>query len=142
MISNSNAKIIITDPTPQMIDNYYYNLSQKLPSDFYQQIVEKENENNNGDKGENCDKTGDFDSFPGKIYNICCATSFNRRELKAALAGIDRATVSTRNFPLSPDEVRRKLRPVVTLRDGGTTHLFATTVLGKKMLLVAEPAVP
>lgn len=105
-------------------------------------FVEKENENNNGNKGENCDKTDDFDSFPGKIYNICCATSFNRRELKAALAGIGRATVSTRNFPLSPDEVRRKLRPVVTLRDGGTTHLFATTVLGKKMLLVAEPAVP
>lgn len=46
MISNSNAKIIITDPTPQMIDNYYYNLSQKLPSNFYQQIVEKENEMN------------------------------------------------------------------------------------------------
>ncbi len=79
-----------------------------------------------------------FASFPGRVYDIRCISTFNKRELKTALSGIERANISARNFPLSPDEVRKKLRSAVPLRDGGTTHIFATTILGKKLLIVAE----
>ena len=72
------------------------------------------------------------------MYDIRCISTFNKRELKTTLSGIERANISARNFPLSPDEVRKKLRSAVPLRDGGTTHIFATTILGKKLLIVAE----
>ena len=48
----------------------------------------------------------------------------NRRSLKVALAGVDRASVAVRNMPLSPDALRRKLG----LKDGGDTYVFGTTL--------------
>lgn len=47
------------------------------------------------------------------------------------LGGISAANVSVRNFPLTVQQLRRKLK----LRDGGDVYLFATTVAGGHMLL-------
>ncbi len=62
--------------------------------------------------------------FPGRQFEILRITSMNKRELKEALADIDRANIAVRNFPLSVAELRKKLK----LKDGGDVFIFATTV--------------
>ena len=65
----------------------------------------------------------DVEGFPGRVFNILCVTTMNKKELKSALAGIDRANISVRNFPLSPEQLRKRLK----IKDGGDVYLFATT---------------
>lgn len=65
--------------------------------------------------------------FPGRRFRIERTTSMNKRELKTALIGIDRANITVRNFPLSVAELRKRLK----LKDGGDVYLFATTVAGE-----------
>jgi len=66
----------------------------------------------------------DVADFPGRRFAIVQATSMNKRELKAALTGIDRANIAVRNFPMTVEQLRKKLK----LKDGGDTYIFATTV--------------
>ena len=66
----------------------------------------------------------DICDFPGRRFIIEKTTSMNKRELKTALAGIDRANITVRNFPLSVAELRKRLK----LKDGGNLYLFATTL--------------
>ena len=70
----------------------------------------------------------DISDFPGRRFVIEKTTSMNKRELKAALEGIDRANITVRNFPLSVAELRKRLK----LKDGGDHYLFATTVAGNQ----------
>jgi len=65
----------------------------------------------------------DIVGFPGRVFNILSVTTMNKKELKSALAGIDRANITTRNFPLSPEQLRKRLK----IKDGGDIYLFATT---------------
>lgn len=65
----------------------------------------------------------DIVGFPGRVFNILCVTTMNKKELKSALAGIDKANISVRNFPLSPEQLRKRLK----IKDGGDIYLFATT---------------
>ena len=77
----------------------------------------------------------DLPDFPGRRFKLVATTSFNKRDLKAALQGISKANIATRNFPLKPEALRKKLR----LKDGGEHFLFATTdAQGKHWLLVAK----
>ncbi|MBR1688958.1 MAG: SAM-dependent methyltransferase [Prevotella sp.] len=69
--------------------------------------------------------------FPGRSFHIERTTTMNRRELKAALDGISHANIATRNFPLSPAELRKRLK----LKDGGNDYIFATTATGGIHLL-------
>lgn len=62
--------------------------------------------------------------FPGRGFIIERTTSMNKRELKESLAGITQANIAVRNFPMSAEELRRRLK----LRDGGDAFIFATTV--------------
>ncbi len=62
--------------------------------------------------------------FPGRQFEIQTVSSMNKQELRKALATIDRANITTRNFPLTPDLLRKKLK----LKDGGDVYIFATTV--------------
>ena len=62
--------------------------------------------------------------FPGRRFIIDRITSMNKRELKESLTGLTYANIAVRNFPLSTDQLRKKLR----LKDGGDTYIFATTV--------------
>ena len=61
--------------------------------------------------------------FPGRVFDIECVTTMNKKELKKALNGIDRANISVRNLPLSPEQLRKRLK----IKDGGDVYLFATT---------------
>ena len=65
----------------------------------------------------------DIVGFPGRVFNILCVTTMNKKELKSSLAGIDRANISVRNFPLSPEQLRKRLK----IKDGGDIYLFAAT---------------
>ena len=62
--------------------------------------------------------------FPGRHFTIDRITSMNKRDLKLALCGIEKANITVRNFPMSVSELRKRLK----LGDGGDTYIFATTV--------------
>ena len=66
----------------------------------------------------------DISDFPGRRFIIEKTTSMNKRELKAALTGIEKANITVRNFPLSVAELRKRLK----LKEGGDLYLFATTI--------------
>ena len=74
-------------------------------------------------------------NFPGRRFKLVAATSFNKRDLKTALQGISKANIATRNFPLKPEALRKKLK----LKDGGEHFIFATTdAQGKHWMLVGK----
>lgn len=73
--------------------------------------------------------------FPGRRFTVYAVTTMNRRLLRAALDGVQKANVAVRNFPLSADALRRRLK----LADGGDTYIFATTAAdGTHVLLLAR----
>ena len=75
--------------------------------------------------------------FPGRVFLIKAVTTMGKRELRQALQGVTQANIATRNFPMKPDELRRKQK----LRDGGDTYIFGTTLSdGRHVLLVCEKA--
>ncbi len=71
------------------------------------------------------------EGFPGRRFVIERVSTMNKRELKEALAGIDKANVAVRNFPLSVADLRKRLK----LKDGGDVYIFATTDAKKGHLL-------
>jgi hypothetical protein len=71
------------------------------------------------------DEIGDF---PGRCFQVLSIPSMNRQELRTALRETGRANVSVRNFPMSADQLRQKLK----LKDGGDTYIFATTTADKE----------
>lgn len=79
------------------------------------------------------DAPGDFRS--GRCFRVTAVSTLNRKQQRRALGGIDRANVSVRNFPLSADQLRRRLG----LRDGGGVYIFGTTLSdGGHVLLICE----
>jgi hypothetical protein len=64
-----------------------------------------------------------IDDFPGRQFEIVAISSMNKRELRTTFAGISQANVAVRNFPMSAEQLRQRLR----LRDGGDNYVFATT---------------
>lgn len=76
-------------------------------------------------------------AFPGRSFRIIAISSFNKKELKRHLSGITKANISTRNFPLSVAELRKRLK----LKDGGETYIFATTLSDEShVLMITEKA--
>lgn len=61
--------------------------------------------------------------FPGRGFTIDRICTMNKRDLKTALAGITKANIAVRNFPLSVADLRKRLK----LKDGGEVYIFATT---------------
>ena len=74
--------------------------------------------------------------FPGRIFCIKDSFSLNKKESRQSLLGLTQANISVRNFPLSVDELRKKMG----LKDGGEIYLFATTLKNddKKVLIKCE----
>lgn len=73
--------------------------------------------------------------FPGRCFRILSIVPFRKKELREALKDIEYANISTRNFPLSPEEIRRQLK----LKDGGKIFLFgATWGNGHKDIIITE----
>ncbi len=77
----------------------------------------------------------DITDFPGRRFQIQRVTSMNKHDLRLALADVHRANISVRNFPMSADLLRKKLR----LQDGGDVYIFATTLQeGKHRLFICR----
>ena len=74
----------------------------------------------------------DIPCFPGRRFEIHNITTLNKKELKQVLVGITKANISTRNFPLSVAELRKKLK----LADGGNIYIFATTIGQKQHVML------
>lgn len=88
------------------------------------------------DESESSDEK--IDDFPGKIFQISAISSMNKRDLRENLQGIDRANIATRNFPMKPEELRRRLK----IKEGGDNYIFATTLAnGKHVLIVCKHAI-
>ena len=62
--------------------------------------------------------------FPGRSFQISAISSMNKQELKTVLSGVERANITVRNFPMTPEQLRKKLK----LKDGGDVYIFATTL--------------
>ena len=76
------------------------------------------------------------ESFPGRSFHIEAITTMNKSDLRQALQGTERANITTRNFPLTPQQLRQRLK----LKDGGDTYIFATTLSdATHVLLLCSP---
>ena len=78
----------------------------------------------------------DIENFPGRRFRIEAVSTMNKKELRKKLAGITQANIATRNFPLSPVELRKRLK----LKDGGDNYLFVTIVQGNHVVFVCQSA--
>lgn len=77
----------------------------------------------------------EIEDFPGRRFQISSISSMNKQELRTALKEVERANISVRNFPLSADQLRKKLK----LKDGGDVYIFATTMAdGEHRLLICR----
>lgn len=76
-----------------------------------------------------------IEDFPGRRFAVTAITTMNKKELAHALSGITRANVATRNFPMSAQQLRSRLR----LQDGGDCYIFgSTTATGQRLLYLCK----
>ena len=70
--------------------------------------------------------------FPGRIFEMEEVFPFNNKLCKNLAKSIPQANITTRNFPLSVADLRKRTK----ITDGGNTFLFATTLAdGSKVLI-------
>jgi len=71
--------------------------------------------------------------FPGRRFVIKEVLDFKKEIVKNFRYTYPKANVSTRNFPLNPEELKKILK----IKDGGDFYIFGCTILsGEKKLLV------
>ena len=71
--------------------------------------------------------------FPGRQFKIQQAIAYNKKSFKTL--NITKANVTTRNFPETVENLRKKLK----IQDGGDVYLFFTTNLNNdKMIIVCS----
>jgi len=68
--------------------------------------------------------------FPGRQFKVEYILPFNKKSFKKA--NIKKANITTRNFPESVDNIRKKLN----IKEGGNTYIFATTNLENEKILI------
>lgn len=66
------------------------------------------------------------DAFPGRVFTIDHVASLNKKALQPLLQRIQKANIAVRNFPLTAQELRKRLR----IGDGGDVYIFGTTTAG------------
>jgi 16S rRNA G966 N2-methylase RsmD len=78
-----------------------------------------------------------YEEFPGRKFIIDNTCSLNKKDVKECLSDIKLANITTRNFPLSVQEIRKK----TGLKEGGDVYIFATTLADdRKVLLICHKA--
>lgn len=70
-------------------------------------------------------------SFPGRSFWCEAVCKFDKKEILAKLPS-NKANISTRNFPMKPEEIKKKLG----LHDGGEYYLFATESFEKQKIVL------
>lgn len=69
--------------------------------------------------------------FPGRRFRVIAVTTMNKKELAQAMQGVGRANVAVRNFPMTAQQLRQRLR----LQDGGDTYIFGTTTAAGRHII-------
>lgn len=73
-------------------------------------------------------------NFPGREFKIRQLLPYKPKKVKAILGG-QKANLSTRNFPIKVEDVKKKYK----IKDGGKTYVFlTTTLLDEKFVLICE----
>ena len=70
--------------------------------------------------------------FPGRIFEVVGFAPFNKKIKKELLNGITEASVATRNFPLSANDLRKTLN----LKESDKIFVFGTTLIGEKKVVI------
>lgn len=77
-------------------------------------------------------------SFPGHQLRITDIVEFTSKEIKRFSTRYPEANITTRNFPLTVDQLYKKLK----IKQSSPIRVFAVTGQnGKKMLIIAEPII-
>ncbi|MDR1201523.1 MAG: class I SAM-dependent methyltransferase [Tannerellaceae bacterium] len=71
-------------------------------------------------------------TFPGRIFYAEEVLPFNNALCKTLRKTVSQANITTRNFPLTVEELRKRTK----LKDGGNVYLFATTLSGERKVLI------
>jgi 16S rRNA G966 N2-methylase RsmD len=71
------------------------------------------------------------ENFPGRVFQIIGMDALKKKVIRKIIPNA-KANISTRNFPLSVREIKKKLE----IRDGGDIYIFATTLMNNKHILI------
>ncbi len=71
------------------------------------------------------------EDFPGRRFEVEASFPMNKESLRKYLPKDGKVNLAVRNFPLTVEQLRAKLK----LSDGGDVYLFATTFQEKKILI-------
>ncbi len=72
------------------------------------------------------------EGFPGKCLEVESVMEWSKSSIRQLKQQYDRLEMTALNFPLATDALRTKLG----IKDGGTHHLFATTLSDKSKILI------
>ena len=70
--------------------------------------------------------------FPGRVFEVVGFAPFNKKVKKELLRDVNEASVVTRNFPLSANELRKTLN----LRESDENFVIGTTMMGDKKVVI------
>lgn len=71
--------------------------------------------------------------FPGRIFEVIEVDGFSKKWLQTASKQIGQANLTTRNFPMTVAEIRKRSK----LQEGGSLYLFATTLSDDQKVIVS-----
>ncbi len=113
---------VITTP---VIDMYLYEPNSSIMKGGAYKVVANRYSVGKADKSSHIyfsDKL--ITNFPGRIFLIEAIFDFNKKGLAEISSRYPRASISTRNFPLSPVTLRNRLK----INEGEQFHIFGTTL--------------
>ena len=70
--------------------------------------------------------------FPGRKFEVKEVIPFDKKSAKALFKSLQKANITTRNFPLTVNELRTQYK----IKDGGETYIFATTLYDESKVLI------
>lgn len=70
--------------------------------------------------------------FPGRVFEVINVWGNGKNEWKNEAKQLPKANISTRNYPLCVEDLRKKLK----INDGGDTYLFACTLANEQKVMV------
>ena len=73
-----------------------------------------------------------IENFPGRVWKVIAQPIKNQRDIAAL--GIQRAAILTRNYPLTPEELRKKFK----LQESDSHFLIGARIACKPILLLAK----
>jgi 16S rRNA G966 N2-methylase RsmD len=70
--------------------------------------------------------------FPGRVFEVQRVWNNSKKELIALTQTVPNANISIRNYPITVEEFRNKMK----IKDGGDVYLIATTLANDKKVII------